>query len=52
MYITHTRPVKVNGFVIPYDLADPTQTLQMNRGDTAAVIICRMDNDAATATRE
>ena len=46
MYITDTRPVKVNGFVIPFDFADPTQTLHMNRSDTAAVIICRMDNDA------
>ena len=46
MYITDTRPVKVNGFVIPFDFADSTQTLHMNRGDTAAVIICRMDNDA------
>ncbi len=46
MYITDTRPVKVNGFVIPFDFADSTQTLHMNRGDTAAVIVCRMDNDA------
>jgi len=46
MYITDTRPVKVNGFVIPYDFNDPTQTMHVRRGDTAAVIICRMDNDA------
>ena len=46
MYITDTRPIKVNGFVIPFDFADSTQTLHMNRSDTAAVIICRMDNDA------
>ncbi len=46
MYITDTRPVKVNGFVIPYDFDDPSKTLHMNRADTAAVIICRMDNDA------
>ena len=27
MYITDTRPVKVNGFVIPYDFGDMTKTL-------------------------
>ena len=46
MFITDTRPVKVNGFAVPYDFADPSKTLHMNRADTAAVIICRMDNDA------
>jgi len=46
MYITDTWPVKVNGFVVPYSPTDPTQTMHMRRGDTAAAIICRMDNDA------
>ena len=46
MYITDTRPVKVNGFVVPYDYDDATQTMHVNRSDTCAVIICRMDNDA------
>ncbi len=46
MYITDTRPTTVNGFVIPYDFGDTSQTLHMKRSDTAAVIICRMDNDA------
>ena len=46
MFITDTRPVKVNGFVIPYDFGDPSKTLHMSRADTAAAIICRMDNDA------
>ena len=46
MFITDTRPVKVNGFAVPYDFEDPSKTLHMNRADTAAVIICRMDNDA------
>ena len=46
MYITDTRPVKVNGFVVPYDFNDPTQTMHMKRSDTCAVIICRMDNGA------
>ena len=46
MYITDTRPVKVNGFAIPYDFGDTSQTHHMNNADTAAVIICRMDNDA------
>ena len=46
MYITDTWPKKVNGFVVPYSPTDPTQTMHMRRGDTAAAIICRMDNDA------
>ena len=46
MYITDTRPVKVNGFVVPYDFGDPTQTMHVKRTDTCAIIICRMDNDA------
>ena len=46
MYITDTRPVKVNAFVVPYDFDDPTQTMTVRRSDTAAVIICRMDNGA------
>lgn len=46
MYITDTRPIKVNGFVVPYDFNDPTQTMHMKRTDTCAVTICRMDNDA------
>ncbi len=46
MYITDTRPVKVNGFVVPYDPQDVTQTMTMKRSDTAGVIVCRMDNGA------
>jgi len=46
MYITDTRPVKVNAFVIPYDFEDPTLTMTAHRGDPAACIICRMDNGA------
>ena len=46
MYITDTRPVKVNGFVVPYDDSDPSKILHMGRADTAAMIVCRMDNDA------
>ena len=46
MYITDTRPVKVNGFAIPYDYDDPSKVLHVNRADTAATIICRMDNGA------
>ncbi|MCH8295082.1 Gfo/Idh/MocA family oxidoreductase [Candidatus Poribacteria bacterium] len=46
MFITDTRPVKVNGFVVPYDFSDPTQTMHMKRSDTCATIICRMDNGA------
>ena len=46
MYITDTRPVKVNGFVVPFDFEDPSKTKHMGRADTCAVIICRMDNGA------
>ena len=46
MFITDTRPLKVNGFVVPYDFTDPTQTMHAKRTDTCAVIICRMDNGA------
>ena len=46
MFITDTRPVKVNGFVVPYDYDDPTNTLSSQRSDTAGIIILRMDNDA------
>ena len=46
MFITDTRPVKVNGFVIPYDFNDETITMTVRRQDTAACIVCRMDNDA------
>ena len=46
MTITDTRPVKVNGFCVPFDFDDPSQNLAMNRSDTCAVIICRMNNGA------
>ena len=46
MYITDTRPVKVNGFVVPYDREDPTKTMSASRSDTAGILMCRMDNDA------
>lgn len=44
MYITDTRPVKVNGLVVPRDLDDPTVTMTVARRDTGSVIMCRMDN--------
>ena len=46
MYITDTRPVKVNGFAVPYDYGDPSKTQHVGRADTASVIICRMDSGA------
>ena len=46
MYITDTRPVKVNAFFVPYDYDDPTQTKHVKRSDTSAIIMCRMNNDA------
>jgi predicted dehydrogenase len=46
MYITDTRPVSVNGFVIPYDVNDPTVTMTAKRSDISSCIILRMDNEA------
>ena len=46
MFITDTRPVSVNGFSIPFDFGDRSKTHHMSRADTAAVIMCRMDNGA------
>jgi predicted dehydrogenase len=50
MYITDTRPEKVNGFVVPYDTDDPTLTHSARRSDTAATIVCRMSNGAVMKT--
>jgi len=46
MYITDTRPVTVNGFVIPRDPDHPEYALSVNRQDPASIIVCRMDNQA------
>ena len=46
MYITDARPVKVNGFVVPFDHEDPSMCLTAKVQDTAATIICRMNNGA------
>ena len=46
MFITDTRPVKVNGFVTPYDYNDPTHTMACKKFDMCGLIIMRMDNDA------
>ncbi len=46
MYITDTRPTAVSGFVLPYDFEDPSLTMTARRSDTAAVIMCKMDNGA------
>ena len=46
MYITDTRPEKVNGFVVPFDHDDPSMALTAKVQDTAATIMCRMDNGA------
>ena len=46
MAITGTTPVKVNGFVVPYDENDATQTMTVRRFDTGCIILYRMDNDA------
>jgi len=44
MYITDTMPVKVNGFIAPYDYEDKQQSMTVRRGDTGCCIIARMDN--------
>ncbi|MFA6714776.1 MAG: hypothetical protein WCS27_05330, partial [Victivallaceae bacterium] len=46
MFITDTRPVKVNGFVRPYDFNDPTQTMTCRKTDMCGLLILRMDNEA------
>ena len=46
MFITETRPVQVNALIVPYDYDDPALTMTVRRGDTAGVILCRMDNGA------
>lgn len=46
MFITDTRPVKVNGFTRSYDFNDPTQTMTCRKFDMYGLIILRMDNDA------
>jgi predicted dehydrogenase len=47
MYVTDTWPVKVNGFVMPYDPEDEAYFGRTaKRNDLASVIILRMDNGA------
>ncbi len=46
MQITGLRPVKVNGFMIPYDYGDPELRMTARRGDPAGVLMCRMENGA------
>lgn len=46
MYITDTRPVSVNAFVIPYPADDPVRRESAKRHDAASMIALRMDNDA------
>ncbi|MCK5851466.1 Gfo/Idh/MocA family oxidoreductase, partial [bacterium] len=38
MYITETRPVSVNGFVIPYTADDPINTRCVRQNDSASMI--------------
>lgn len=45
MFITDTRPAKVNGFVVPYDSDDRMHCgLTARRSDMASAILVRMDN--------
>ena len=46
MYITETRPVSVNGFVIPYTADDPVNARCVRRNDSASMIALKMDNGA------
>ncbi|MCK5850287.1 MAG: Gfo/Idh/MocA family oxidoreductase [Kiritimatiellae bacterium] len=46
MYITDTRPVKVNAFVVPYDYNDSNMIRSASLSDVTAMIALRMDNDA------
>ncbi len=46
MLITGTRPASVNGFVVPYDHADPLNFGRPKMSDLSSVLMCRMDNGA------
>jgi len=46
MYITHLRPVKVNGFVIPWDPKTPACSDTYKRNDLACIIMVQMENGA------
>lgn len=46
MYITDTMPVKVNGFVVPYDREDENRLKTVRVSDTASCTIVRLDNGA------
>ncbi|MCK4590556.1 MAG: hypothetical protein KAT86_02290, partial [Candidatus Latescibacteria bacterium] len=46
MFITDTRPVKVNGFVMPYAEDDPVPERSVRRNDAGSMIALRMDNGA------
>ncbi len=47
MYITDTRPVRVNALCIPY--SSEQQREHIRRGDCASIILCTMDNEAVVA---
>ncbi len=44
MYITRLRPVKVSGFVIPWDPLTPACSETYKRNDLAAIIMVQMEN--------
>ena len=46
MFITDTRPEKVNGFVMPYSEDDPVTQRHRRVNDAASMIVLRMDNGA------
>lgn len=46
MHITDTRPVRVNGFSIPPDPEDETETMTARVSDSAGILMCRLDNGA------
>lgn len=46
MYVSRARPVRVSGFVVPYDFDDPTCTETAKRSDLAGILMVEMDNGA------
>ncbi len=46
MMVTDTRPVQVNGFMVPYDFTDPMKTGGISKKDIASILMCKMDNGA------
>jgi predicted dehydrogenase len=52
MYITRLRPVKVNGFVVPYDPLTPACGETYRRNDLCGILMVQMENGAYCKTMQ